>query len=231
LISPTKSGSGARPARTAQGNLVKNGGYERLLTVDLLPELGWAFRKWCAGCRVSFTLLPEDVLPKHSYGLNFIHARVLASIDGVSLRSRDFYEDHGLIPPNDEALPWSDLLDLEPLNPSYQLFHQWRRRFSRPARVWLRALLVACVLSGCDLRSRLGESLEAFGNCPKDLHSLLLAAGLIGLLREQPVRASLRETLILVYGAASGSHKPLQASEHLLIQYGESLNFTSSGHT
>jgi hypothetical protein len=170
-------------------------------------------------------------MPRHSYGLGFIYDRVLASADGVPLRSRDFYEDHGIVSVSDGDLSWSDLLDVEPLNPSYQLFHQWGQKFALKAQVWLRALLLACILSGCDLKSRLGKSLEAFDRCPKDLHPLLLAAGLVGLLQQQPVRSCLRETLILVYGSNPGSHKLLRASGPQLLQYGEELKFTDFGHT
>ena len=170
-------------------------------------------------------------MPKHSYGLGFVYDRVLASVDGVSLRSRDFYEAQNMVPVGDGDLSWSDLLDVEPINPSYQLFYQWGQRFAQRGQLWLRDLLLACLLSGCDIKSRLGKSLEAFDKCPKDLYPLLLAAGLVGLLQQQPVRACLRETLILVYGSITGSHELLRAPGRPLLQYGEELKFTDFGHT
>ena len=225
-----------RPAcPSCYGYLTKNGGYSRLLTLDKLPEPAEIYKKYCENCRLSFTLLPEDVLPLHSYGLEFVSARVMASIDGVSLRSRDFYEKMGLAPvaaadePNGGGLSWSDYLELEPLTPSYQLFHRWRQRFSQRAQVWLRWLMVACVMGGCDLRTRLGESLEEFGKCPEDLYALLLAAGLVGLLQDRPVRLCFGDTLRLLCGAIPGSPKLLRAAGRPPPHYGRDLEFPHSG--
>ena len=160
----------------------------------------------------------------------------MACIDGVALRSRDFYEQQGLVTvtsPEERAaeeFSWSDRLEVEPINPSHQLFLQWRRSFSRRAQLWLHSLLAACILSGCDLRVRLGESLEGFRQCPPELYPLLLSAGLIGLLQDRPVRSCLGETLWLLCGSSIGSHKPLQAPGRPPPQYGQSLEFPSSGH-
>ncbi len=202
-------------------NLVLNGGYLRLLTILLLPEEAWVYRKKCPGCLQSFTLLPADVMPLHSYGQRLIAHRILACLDGIPLRSRLFYQQSGLVPTVSEGdsievggrgRSWSDLLDSEGFAPSYQLFHYWRSKFSRRAQLWIPGLLIACILGGCDLRKRLGESLSDFRACPVDLHPVLLAAGLVGLLQEQPVRLSVASTLQLLCGSTSRSHKPLRAA-------------------
>lgn len=180
--------------------------------------------------------MPDDVLPMHSYGMEFVGDRLMACIDGASLRSRDFYELKGLVAlasPEErvaEEFSWSDQLEMEPLTPSHQLFHRWRQRFSGRARLWLHWLLVACILCGCDLRTRLGESLEGFNRCPKDLYPLLLSAGLVGLLRDRPIRSCLGETLRLLCGSSIGSHKTLQAPGRPPPHYGRDLEFPSSGH-
>jgi hypothetical protein len=194
------------------------------------------YRKWCENCQQSFTLLPADVLPGHSYGLEFVGDRLMACIDGVSLRSRDFYEQQGFVPTVSperraaEECSWSDRLEIEPLTPSHQLFLRWRKSFSQRAKAWLQWLLVACMLSGCDLRVRLGETLESFTRCPKDLYPLILSAGLVGLIQDQPVRSCLGQTLRLLCGSSIGAHKILQASGRPPLHYGPDLEFTSSGH-
>lgn len=180
--------------------------------------------------------MPNDVLPSHSYGMNFVGDRLLACIDGASLRSRDFYEQKGLTPsvgPKERAAEefcWSDQLEMEPLNPSHQLFLRWRQVFSGRARLWLQWLVVACLLGGCDLRKRLGESLEGFNRCPPELYPLLLSAGLVGLLQDRPVRRCLGETLRLLCGSSIGSHEILQAPVRSPPHYGKDLEFPGSGH-
>ena len=160
----------------------------------------------------------------------------MACIDGASLRSRDFYELKGLVAVASateraaEEFSWSDQLEIKPIDPSHQLFHQWRQRFSLRAKLWLQWLLVACILSGCDLRTRLGETLEGFNRCPKDLYPLLLSAGLVGLLQDRPVRSCLRETLRLLCGSTIESHKKLQAAGRPPPHYEQDLEFPSSGH-
>lgn len=203
------------------------------MVLDSLPERAYLFRKWCESCRKSFTLVPDDMLPFHSYGTKFIENRLLACLDGVSLRSRDFYEQRGVIPSTspetraNEEFSWSDQLEMEPLNPSHQLFLQWRRVFSSRARLWLQSLLVACVLSGCDLRKRLGESLDDFVHCPPQLYPLLLSAGLVGLLQDRPVRSCFGDTLRLLCGSSIGPHKNLQAPGRSPPHYGQGLEFPS----
>ena len=200
------------------------------------PQSARICRKWCETCQLSFTLLPEDVLPLHSYGLGFIDARLMACADGQPLRSRDFYEQHGAVAKTNaeeraaEEFSWSEQLEMEPVNPSHQLFLYWRRKFAARAQVWLHYLLAACILSGCDLRVRLGKSLEGFRKCPPELYPLLLSAGLVGLLQDRPVRSCLGDTLWLLCGANTGSHKILQAPGRPSPHYGQSLEFPSSGH-
>lgn len=206
------------------------------MTLDVLPEPAYLCRKWCGSCRRAFTLMPDDVLPSHSYGLRFVGDRLLACIDGASLRSRDFYEQKGLIASaspearSAEEFSWSDQLEMEPLNPSHQLFLRWRQAFSGRARLWLQWLLAACLLSGCDLRKRLGESLQGFNRCPAELYPLLLSAGLVGLLQDRPVRSCWGETLRLLCGSSIGSHNNLQAPGRPPPHYGQDLEFPSSGH-
>lgn len=208
----------------------------RLLSLDVLPEPAYLCRKWCERCQQSFTLMPNDVLPFHSYGVAFIGDRLIECVEGASLRSRDFYERKGLVfsagpkTETSEGPSWSDQLEMEPLTPSHQLFHRWRKVFSWRARRWLQWLLVACVMSGCDLRTRLGESLETFGRCPENLYPLLLSAGLVGLLQEKPVRSCMEATLQLICGSSVGSHNRLRAPGRSPPYYGGDLEFPSSGH-
>jgi hypothetical protein len=210
-------------------NLVKNGGYSRLLTVTLLPKDAWIYRKWCPGCRQSFTLLPEDVMPLHSYGQSSMSHGILACINGVAQPSPEYCETGCLLPVKGEEAgpgdaPLVELKEGETFTPSYQLFQLWRQKFARSAHLLLPGLLMACILAGCDLRKRLGESLSSFNACPTDLRPLLLAAGLVGLLREQAVSDCLAPTLRLLCGTTSRSHKPSAAAARPPPNVGQTLD-------
>lgn len=205
--------------------MTRNGGYDRYFEIERRLQLCWVYRKKCPRCLISFSLLPDDVLPLHSYGLELIRDRVLACLDGIPLRSRDFYVDKGLLPEDEEsdAESWSDRLESEPLTPSHQLFQAWRVKFARRSDVWIKLLLVACIVAGCDLRSRLGKSLANFQRTPVDLHGFLLAAGLVGLLQGASVRGSLGQTLWILSGSNTTSHKILRALGRPPPQYGGDL--------
>lgn len=214
--------------------LARDGGYERLLPTSVLPEPGWVFRKWCPGCGTNFTLLPNDVVPSHSYGLKLICSRLTASLEGQPDRSREFYEEHGLIPdePDDEpqheagkGTSWSDRLNDKPLRPSHRLFAHWRGKWPLRARaIWLVRLFLACLHAGCDLKAQLGASLENLVACPEPMRALPMAMGLVALLQEESdVWASLPTAVFLL--ACSPSHKIARAAGRPPPQYGGALEF------
>jgi len=221
--------------------LARDGGYERLLPTGVLPEPGRVFRKWCSGCNTNFTLLPNDVVPSHSFGLELICSRLTASLAGQPDRSRDFYEEHELIPDErDEqelqseagkGTSWSDCLNDKPLRPSHRLFAHWRRKWPlRAQAIWLFCLYLACLHDGCDLRTKLGLSLEKLVACAEPMRALPIAMGLVALLQEEPdVWASFPSTVILL--ACSPSHKIARAAGRPPPQYGGALEFPDSGRT
>jgi hypothetical protein len=208
--------------------LVKNGSYLRQLDLDGGPGPARIFRKCCAGCHTSFTLLPNDVVPLHTYSLRFIAARVEASLRGVADRDRQFYEERGLIPdePDFQNVSWSDRLNDKPLRPSHRLFARWRGKWAMCSRPWLFALLSACIYVGCDLRTQLGQSLEAMTRCPELMSPLALAAGLMGLLRDESAWTALPAVIRLT--ACRPSHKPARAGGRPPPQYGGALEFLTS---
>lgn len=162
--------------------------------------------------------------------MHLICSRLRASLEGQPDRSQAFYEEHGLIPdeapfeefqPALKAVSWSDRLNDKPLCPSHQLFRHWRRKWPLRAQAWLQRLLLACIFSGCDLKARLGESLQGFAACPESMRALPLAAGLVGLLQEKPAWASFSTTVFLL-GCAS-SHKIFRAAGRPPPHYGGDL--------
>lgn len=208
--------------------LVKNGGYLRQLDLDGGPRPARIFRKYCPGCHTGFTLLPNDVVPLHSYGLAFIAARVEASLRGVPDRDRQFYRERDLIPdePEFENVSWSDRLNDKPLRPSHRLFANWRKKWGLRSRPWLVALLSACIYLGCDLRTQLGESLETMTRCPESMRPLAIAVGLLGLLREASAWSVLPAAIQLT--ACRPSHKLARAGGRPPPQYGGALEFLTA---
>lgn len=216
--------------------LARNSSYPRLLPTSSLPDSGRVFRKRCSGCRTNFTLLPNDVAPGHSYGLELIVARLTASLQGESDRSQRFYDRQNLIPDEPEqqteeatgrGTSWSDRLNARPLRPSHRLFSYWRSKWATRGQSWLPWLLLASLLSKCDLKSRFAESLTCFGNCPPELRPLAIASGLVALHRREPVWTSLTRTIFLV--SCRPSHKIARAAGRPPPQYGGDLELSEFG--
>lgn len=202
----------------------KNGSYWRLLSLDRRLVLERIFRKQCRQCRATFSLLPDDVVPLHSYGRDVIADRLVASLRGLPLRSRDFYEEQGLLPDDapaaDEA--WTDWVDANPLAPTVQTLGTWGAKFGRLAENWLRLLLWGCIYAGAAIDTRFAASLAAYPQCPKRLHALALSAALMGNLLGKPIEVCLRERLGLL-ACRPSSHKTSRAFGRPPPQYGGSL--------
>jgi hypothetical protein len=164
--------------------------------------------------------------------LRLICSRLAASLGGHSDRSREFYEDQGLIPDETsteaplarKAKSWSDRLHERAPIPSPQLFHHWRRKWPLRAHLWLHRLTYACIFAGCDLKTRLGQSLLSFTACPESMRSLPLAAGLVGLLQEKPISVAFPTTVTLL--GCNPSHKICLAAGRPPPHYGGDLELT-----
>lgn len=213
--------------------LVRNGGYARRFPEANGFAKSLVYRKRCQRCRVNFSLLPNDMVPLHSYGLQLISDRLRATANGVGDRSQKFYVSQGLFSdevndnykPGARGMAWSDRLNDRPLRPAHQLFRAWRRKWAAAAVARLRELLLACILVGCDLKSQLGKSLEQFADCSPSARSLLLSVGLIALLREETViEAWPWATLLLGH---TSSHKSFRAAGRPPPQYGGHLKFNA----
>lgn len=116
--------------------LAKNGSYPRWIPNGSRRVLGRIFRKYCSRCRVSFSLLPEFLLPRQRHRLGLVAAWLWEWLQGTSARCRDFYLRHGIkCPEPDDRMCWSDLLDQPGLRtrPGYQLLYWWAERFSQRA--------------------------------------------------------------------------------------------------
>lgn len=191
----------------------KDGNYERFLSVDRQLELGVIYRKVCGSCGTRFSLLPDDVVPLHSYGADVLAARLVASLLGESLNSWSFYESQGLLPadaPARDDPSWTDWLDFNPIAPSAQTFRGWGIKFGRAASSWLRLLIWSCIYAGASLEERLGSVLAGFPLCPSTLNALGLSGGALSLLMGKPVAICIRERLPLL-ACRPPSHKPLRA--------------------
>lgn len=216
--------------------LARNSSYPRLLPTSPLPDAGRVFRKRCSGCGTNFTLLPNDVAPGHSYGLELIAARLAASLEGEPDRSQRFYDRQNLIPDEPDqskeeqtgrGTSWSDRLNARPLRPSHRLFSHWRSKWAIRGQSWLPWLLLASLLSRCDLKMRFAESLTCFENCPAQLRPLAIAVGLVALHRRETVWTSLTRTVFLV--GCRPSHKIARAAGRPPPQYGGDLEFGELG--
>lgn len=209
--------------------LVRNGSYSRLLSTTGGPSRELIFRKKCPGCRTGFSLLPNDVVPLHSYGLPLVSARLHATICGDSLRSRQFYADRNLVPDDIEFqdVSWSDRLNQQPLRPAHQLFARWSRKWRRGAQEWLQVLLFACIFAGCDLKKLLADDPAGLMRCPADLRPIALAAGLIALLRQQPLSSTFPSAMLVL--SCAPSHKRFRVAGRPPPQYGGELEFMVSG--
>ncbi|MCW5796819.1 MAG: hypothetical protein KIS97_20990 [Nitrospira sp.] len=182
---------------------------------------------------MNFSLLPNDMVPLHSYGLQLISDRLRANVNGVGNRNREFYVSQGLFSdevndnykPGARGLSWSDRLSDQPLRPAHQLFAAWRRKWATSAVARLRELLLACMLVGCDLKSQLGKSLEHFADCSPSARSLLLSVGLIALLREETVTEAWPWAILMLGHAPS--HKSFRAAGRPPPQYGGHLKFNA----
>lgn len=171
------------------------------------------------------------MVPLHTYGLELIACRLMASLDGVADRSRSFYEAKELIPDeidaqssgNCKGQSWSDRLNDRPLRPSHQLFRLWRQKWLSQARGSLQSLLFACILGGCNLKVELGQSMATYTDCPTNLNPLLLATGLIALLREESVAENFNFAVHLMSCALS--HKTFRAAGRPPPHYGGHLDF------
>jgi len=213
--------------------LVRNGSYSRRFPESTGYAESLVYRKKCQRCRVNFSLLPNDIIPLHSYGSHLICDRLEAYANGISGRSQEFYVSRGLVPDGGDdheqkagrGTSWSDRLTDSPLQPSHHLFRQWRRKWAASAGRCLGGLLKACILIGGDLKSKLGLSLEKFSQCSPSVRSLLLSAGLIALLREESVLEAWPMTVLLL--GHSPSHKSFRAAGRSPPQYGGHLKFNA----
>ena len=208
--------------------LVRNGGYARHFRL-VSPEKSWVYRKRCPGCRLGFSLLPRDIAPLHTYPLALVVARLSASSQGRSDRSREFYESQGLIPDDFvdksglKGASWSDQLEDYSLRPSPQLFRLWRQKWSAQSQLWLQFLLFACILAGCDIKTSLGFRLDKFGDCSMAMRPLVICAGLVSLIREESVDTALRTAVQML--SFSPSHKTCRAPGRAPPQYGGDLDY------
>lgn len=135
--------------------LARNGGYPRWIpTSGGQGETGYIFRKYCARCGESFSLLPDFIPKDYRYPCLLIADWLWEAMKGTSCRSRTFLERHGISCPTAGAgMSWAEALEDEPTQPCYQLFSRWLNRFSDRALAAIPTLMTACVLLGRDLKS------------------------------------------------------------------------------
>ncbi len=202
-------------ADSVERKLACDGGYSRWIPVGGAVEAGWIFRKYCARCDTSFSLIPEFVLCYRQYGRTLVSAWLWACLLGTPSRCRSFLEDQGIwFPRCDAPGSWSDLLDDQRTHPGYQLLCHWTRLFSRQSQRAIPALLGAFIALRCDFQRDLAEPLALLTRVPVRAYALGLALGLWRAVREasdpfgqsvglQAALPSLVEHLVVGCGPAS----------------------------
>ena len=134
--------------------LGKNGGYARNIPNDAGYDGGVMLRSYCNSCKIAFTLMPDFILPWHSYSRKLVVAWLLERLEGSPYRSERFLVqqgiDHAAV---DDHTAWTDLLDCERTCPGYQRFHGWTRRFSLAAQKILGSLVAAFAWLDLDLKA------------------------------------------------------------------------------
>lgn len=203
--------------------LVRDGEYQRFLPLSQGLKRCSIYRKKCQRCKRRFSILPNDVVPLHSYSLQLITSRLQASLEGQSDRSREFYEQQGLIPDDNVSSSWSDQLNEAPPRPSRQLFRHWRLKWRSQAHVWLQSLVFANIYAGCDLKSAFALRLQNFKQMPALLNALALAIGLIAMLQSRTVKEALPGAVFLL--SCSPSHKVFLAGGRPPPQYCGAMEF------
>jgi hypothetical protein len=208
--------------------LVRNGTYRRLFELEGGLHQSVVHRKKCPRFKMQFSLLPNDVVPLHSYGLPLISSRLTATLAGQPHGSRDFYEQHCPVPDETavEGLrgqSWSDRMSESLPCPSPQLFRRWSRKWPFRAHEWLECLLLACLCVGGDLKGTLGQRLASYLLCPEPLRPLPIAAGMFSLLSEDADWFSGAVRLL----AFRPSHTIFRAAGRQPPHYGGALRLTA----
>ncbi len=174
-------------ARGIRRRLSRNGSYIRWIPVGGKEERREIiYRRKCAGCRRSFSLLPQDVLPGHRHSLELVAAGLWRGLNGDSARSRSFFEEElGIRQPPDDPTSWTDFLDSldPPPRPEPSRLQGWMRWADRRALAWLGPLAVACLDAGCQLRSDLRDVMQPLAGATVCSAALALVLGLFAWLR------------------------------------------------
>lgn len=164
--------------------LAHNGHYQRWIPVGVGKVRSRIYRKRCARCRVSFSLLPDFVVRSHRYSRGLMASWLGWCLKGASSRCRAFFQEQGIAHPQPEPLTaWSDLLDAERTRPGYQLLCRWVRSFALRALRVLPTLLAACLFLGANLK-QVAERLGGFRAVPPRAWPLVVALGLFWVLQE-----------------------------------------------
>jgi hypothetical protein len=135
------------------------------------------YRKRCKPCRLSFSLLPDFLLPGSCYDRHFIVAWLWAWLKGATCRSRAFLQQHGVQVADDDRMSWSDRLDTsDDIRPRHQQLHRWSRIFTARAKQALPTLVAVAGL----LNARVAAGLTSVAEFPARAGSvpLLQALGL-----------------------------------------------------
>lgn len=108
---------------------------------------------------------------------------LLLALNGEPVRSRSFFEEFDLAPTATRE-SWSDLLNSVRTYPGYQLLFSWLRDFSNRALAAVPFLMTACILLGCDLKTRVAVPLASWTRVPERAFPLALALVLFAALRD-----------------------------------------------
>lgn len=162
--------------------LVRNGGYKRWFWLGEREDTADVHRKWCRPCRVSFTLLPADVLAHWQYPREFVEAWLWDAVHATPCRSREFLVTQGVaVPEPDPDTPWDDQRTEAAIRPSHHVLARWTRVFSARAARLIPLMTAMCVLLGLELKSA-ADAVSELRMTRPHLNALPVALGLLHVL-------------------------------------------------
>lgn len=175
------------------------GSYRRWIPVGSSSQRGVIFRKCCPACKVTFSLIPDFVIPRRGYSPWLIGRWLVLALQGQPVRSRQFFTEIGQANPN-PGESWSDFLEAQRTFPGYQLLADWLRQFSRRAREAVPLLMTACILVGVDLRTKVAEPLARWTRVPESAFPLALALAMFVALRgrDEPLEQAMDDLVVFL---------------------------------
>ena len=135
--------------------LCRNGWYTRCVRALQCLYFTVIYRKLCTLCRISFTLLPHFLLPRHCHVkstiVSWLKACALAGLSCLEFL-KPLTDYRAEIHTGGKGHSFSDYLRSEKVYPGTSLLSYWLISFSHRAALFIPELLDYCIQAGRDLR-------------------------------------------------------------------------------